>query len=101
MAEANGIAGIRVQDLEDAETAWQCYKQTQTHLRRRQMRKRELVAGYLAGVAAERARQRDFVHPNIMRAQQLIDFADMMPEQFEVMKAQNPEAVKRLLELIS
>ena len=87
---------VNPEDIRDAEEAWQTYKRTQVHLRRRQMRKRELVAGYLVGVAAERSRQKEHVHPAIMQMQYLIDVAEMAPEAFEAMKRQNPEAMRKL-----
>jgi hypothetical protein len=91
---------MRGQDFEDAEAAWKLYKIAMRNHPRRQLRKRDFIGGYIGGIATERARQMLHVHPNIQRAQHLIDFADMLPEQFEIMKLNNPDLVARLQELL-
>jgi len=91
---------LRPQDLEDAEEAWKLYKHTMRNHPRRQLRKRELIAGFLGGVCRERSRQMAHVHPNIVRAQYIVDFAEMEPELFAVLKAENPDLVRRLREAL-
>lgn len=87
---------LRSQDFEDAQEAWELYKQAMAARPRRQLRKRDLISGFIGGVAHERTRQMLFVHPNLLRAQFLIDLADLRPDEFETMKAENPELVARL-----
>lgn len=92
---------LRPQDVENAQSAWQSYKTIMRGHPRRQLRKRELIAGYLAGVGAERSHQMEHVHPAIMQMQYLIDVSSMAPEAFEEMKRQNPEAVRRLRNVLN
>jgi hypothetical protein len=87
---------MRPEDLEHAEEAWRIYKHEMRNHPRRQLRKRELIAGFLGGVMHERAHQQLNVHPNIMRIQQLVDFAEHDPEGFARMKRENPEAVAKV-----
>lgn len=96
MADLTPEQVMRGRDFEDAELAWKDYKAVMRNHPRRQLRKRELIAGYLAGVSAERARQMLYVHPNILRMKELIDLADMRPEEFQRLVQENPEAVRKL-----
>lgn len=95
------IVSIRKEDVAAAEKEWQAYKYRMRHHPRRQLRKRELVAGFLSGVVAERTRQETYVHPNLMRIQHLLSLAKLRPVEFQIMKDENPEAVARLLELLN
>ena len=87
---------LRGTDFTDAEEAWKMYKHTMSNHPRRQLRKRDFIAGFIGGLSGERTRQVLFVHPSILRMKELIDLADMQPESFDLLVAENPEAVAKL-----
>lgn len=100
---AENLKGLRTQDLKTAQDAWVMYRDMgpMRDWPRRQLRKREFIAGYLRGVTDERSHQTQHVHPAIMRMQHLLDVAEMAPEAFEEMKRQNPEAVRKLRDILN
>ncbi len=91
---------LRPKDVAAAEEAWQLYKVQMRDHPRRQLRKRDLTAGFLAGVAHERARQQQFVHPAIATIQNLLDFHELQPEQFFIWRRNNQELINRLMDAL-
>jgi hypothetical protein len=57
---------------------------------------REFRDGFAWGTWTERHRQKEFVHPAIMRIQELVTFADLEPELWAYIKRENPELIARI-----
>jgi hypothetical protein len=83
-------------DEEKALAAWQAYKVVMRDHPRRQLRRREFIAGYLEGIRVERKRTQKYVVPANLTVYELVRTLDDNPYFLSELQEQIPETLTRL-----
>lgn len=80
--------------------AWRAYKHQRRDYPRRQLRRRDFLAGYAYGVADERERTQKYVIPHTLRLHDLIKAMSEDPTLADRIRAEIPETVKALTKML-
>jgi len=85
-------------DHEKAQAAWVQYRDAFVrNNNRRQLRRREFMAGFMAGTESERERTQKYVGPMNQRLYELVRSLDENPDLVAYIQASIPNTVKKLV----
>ena len=85
-------------DHERAMKAWESYRDSYTRNNpRRQLRRREFIAGFVAGATLERDRTQRYVTPMNQKLYSLVRDLDENPGLAKYLQAAIPETIKKLV----